>query len=195
MIGSSSHRLKAAKRALRRQVLARRDRVAASRRATASEAVAGRAAALPELRAARTVMAFWSFGSEVDTGPLRARLHAAGVRVALPRIEDGEVVPVAFEAGEELRPTSFGGMEPATGRALPPEAVDVVLTPGVAFDRTGNRLGYGGGYYDRLLRRTPAARIAIAFALQVIEAVPAARTDTRVDAIVTELEVIRCRNG
>lgn len=192
-----SHRLKAAKRALRREVLARRDAVPAVRRANASAAIAERAMALPELRDARTVMAFWSFGSEVDTAPLLARLHAAGVQIALPRIEDGEVVPIRFEPEDAVRPTSFGAMEPATGRALPPGSIDVVLAPGVAFDRAGNRLGYGGGYYDRLLRRVrpEAARIAIAFDLQVVEAVPADRADLRVDAIVTEREVIRCRGG
>jgi 5-formyltetrahydrofolate cyclo-ligase len=142
-------------------------------------------------------MAFWSFGSEVDTGELLRRLRAAGLRVALPRIRDGEVEPAGFEPGGALAPTSFGAMEPASTAAVDPERIDVVLTPGVAFDRRGNRVGYGRGYYDRLLARirAEAATIAIAFDLQVVDQVPAGRGDRRVDVIVTESEVIRCSDA
>lgn len=191
-----AHRLKAAKRALRRELLARRDAMPASARAAASRAIADRAIALPEVRGAGVALVFWSFGSEVDTAPLMERLRAAGGAIALPRIEGGEVVAVRLEPGGEVRPTAFGAMEPV-GTPLAPGAIDVVIAPGVAFDRAGNRLGYGGGYYDRFLRRLIAGppTIAVAFDLQVVEAVPAGHGDLRVDAIVTEREVIRCRVG
>jgi 5-formyltetrahydrofolate cyclo-ligase len=73
-----------------------------------------------------------------------------------------------------------------------PTAVDWVLVPGVTFDRTGRRLGYGGGYYDRLLPLVPARapRIAGAFRVQIVERVPAGPHDMRVDAIVTEAETV-----
>jgi 5-formyltetrahydrofolate cyclo-ligase len=115
--------------------------------------------------------------------------------VALPRIEGSDVVPVSYIRGAPTSETSFGAMEPIGGRLLDPAELDLVIVPGVAFDRSGNRVGYGAGYYDRFLRRTrpgvPA--VAVAFAVQVVPEVPAGGTDRRVDAIVTETEVIRCR--
>jgi 5-formyltetrahydrofolate cyclo-ligase len=150
--------------------------------------------ALPEVEGARSVLAFWSFGSEVETGPLIDRLHDAGTRVALPRLEDGEVVPVAYVPGDPVAPTPFGAREPTGPGLAGAEEMDLVITPGVAFDRSGARVGYGGGFYDRLLTRTrpgvPA--VAVAFGLQVVDEVPQGRTDRRVDAIVTEDHVIRC---
>ncbi len=186
-------RLKQAKRALRRQVLAERDRLPERERAAMSAAIVDRLLASDELRGARTVMAFWSFGSEVDTLPLLERLEAAGTQVVLPRIEDRDVEPVAYAAGEPLSETPFGAKEPASGRRLEPSELDVVVVPGVAFDRAGGRVGYGAGFYDRLLGRVreDAFAVAVAFGLQVVERVPSGGTDRRVDAVVTEREVIR----
>lgn len=193
--GSSSDRLKRTKRALRRAVIARRDALSERDRAAASLSIADRVAALPETREARSAMAFWSFGSEVDTAPLIERLVAEGRTVALPRIEGSDIVPVAFVPGDPTTQTSFGAMEPVGRRVLDPTELDLVIVPGVAFDRSGNRVGYGAGYYDRFLRRTrpgvPA--VAIAFAAQLVHEVPTGGTDRRVDAIVTEAEVIRRR--
>jgi 5-formyltetrahydrofolate cyclo-ligase len=189
-----SHRLKRAKRALRREVLAARDAMPEEERRAHGRAIADRVLGLPELGGARTVMAFWSFGSEVDTAPLLEALGERDLAVALPRIEGTEVVPVAYRPGDEVRQTSFGAFEPAGGRVLSPVEIDLVLVPGVAFDRRGGRVGYGGGFYDRLLPhlRPGIPAIAIAFGLQVVDEVPAGGVDRGVDAIVTEREVIRC---
>ncbi len=139
-------------------------------------------------------MAFWSFGSEVETAPLIEGLHEAGVRVALPRVEGADVVAVAYAPGDAVAPSAFGAMEPSAGRVIDPLEVEAVIVPGVAFDRAGGRVGYGGGFYDRFLPRTrpgvPA--IAVAFAIQIVEEVPGGGMDRRMDAIVTEDEVIRC---
>ena len=171
-----AHRLKQAKRALRREILAERDALRADERSARSEAIADRFLELPEAAGARTVLAFWSFGSEVDTAPLIARLRSQGTTVALPRIEGSE-------------------MEPAEGRVLGVAELDLVVVPGVAFDRSCDRMGYGAGYYDRLLRmrRDGVAAIAVAFSIQIVDLVPTGAIDRRIDGVVTELEVIRCR--
>lgn len=190
-----AHRLKQAKRALRRAVLARRDALALEERSELSRRIADRILAMSEVAPARIVMAFWSFGSEVETAPLLRRLHESGTRVVLPRIEAGDLLAVSYVPGDPVASTRFGAMEPSSERAVVPEEVDAVVVPGVAFDRRGARVGYGRGFYDRFLARTrpgvPA--IAIAFGLQVVERVPEGRMDRRLDAIVTEDEVIRCR--
>jgi 5-formyltetrahydrofolate cyclo-ligase len=194
MTAVPSHKLKRLKTTWRREVRARRDALAPPERAAKSIAIADRVLALPEVTRARTVLAFWSFGSEVDTGPILERLHDAGVRVALPRIEGREVVPVAWAPGDPVTETAFGALEPAGADVLAEVGLDLILTPGLAFDRRGFRLGYGGGYYDRLFRRTGTAafRVAIGFGIQVVEEVPHGRADLAVHAIVTETEVIRC---
>ena len=190
-----SHRLKQAKRALRREVLAVRDALPPEDRRARSEAIAPRFLALPEVADAGTVMAFWSFGSEVDTAPLIERLLADGRTTAMPRIEGTHVVPVAYRPGDEVRETSFGAFEPLEGRVLDATDLDLVVVPGVAFDDAGRRVGYGGGFYDRLLPglRPGVPAIALAFSVQLVPEVPTGGMDSRVDAIVTEGKVIRCR--
>jgi 5-formyltetrahydrofolate cyclo-ligase len=192
-----SHRLKQAKRALRRRILERRDAIDPFDRAQRSARIESRLRSLPEVERARTVMAFWSFGSEVETGPLIRALHEAGTRVALPRIEGRDIAAIVYTPGDPVAPTGFGAMEPTAAEVVEPEEVDLVIVPGVAFERAGGRVGYGGGFYDRFLRRTrpEAVSIAIAFADQIVEAVPAGAADRLVDAVVTEDEVIRCRTG
>ena len=189
-----SHRLKRAKRALRREVLALRDALPQADRVERSRRIADRLLVLPELAEVRTVMAFSSFGSEVDTAPILERLAERGARLALPRIQDGEIVPVTYRPGEPVTEAAFGALEPSAGEVLASTEVDVVVTPGVAFDRGGFRVGYGGGYYDRFFRgaRAETFRVAVGFAVQVVEEVPHGLGDLPMDALVTEDEVIRC---
>lgn len=186
--------LREAKGDLRRAVRAARDALAPAERAERSSRIAERLLGLPELEGRRTVMVFASFGSEVDTAPILTGLAARGARLALPRIAHGEVVPVAYRLGDPLAPAALGVPEPADGAPVPEEEIDVVVTPGLAFDRAGYRVGYGGGFYDRFLRRVrrEVPRIAVAFALQVVPEVPHGEADERVDLVVTEDEVIRC---
>lgn len=187
--------LKRAKRDVRRRVLAVRDALPAAERERRGAAIAEGFLALPEVVAAQIVLGFWAFGSEVATRPLLEALHGRGVRVALPRVVEGDLELLLWEPGAALAATAFGPMEPAGGAAVSPIEVDVVCTPAVAFDRWGARVGYGGGYYDRLFLRTraDALRAGIAFALQVLhEELPRGHFDQRVDAVVTEDGTIRC---
>jgi 5-formyltetrahydrofolate cyclo-ligase len=95
--------------------------------------------------------------------------------------------------GDPLHPTDYGPREPSRRVPVDPSEVDVVITPGLAFNRRGNRLGYGGGYYDRYLRRLhpTALRVGIGFSGQVLDDVPSGEEDEPVDMIVTDEEVIR----
>jgi 5-formyltetrahydrofolate cyclo-ligase len=193
----NSSQLKRAKRAVRRRVLQARDAIDPSERARRSVLIAARCLELPEVATASAVMAFWSFGSEVDTGPLLERLHQRGTRLALPRIADGDLEPRTWEPGDPTTTTSFGAREPADGDEISPHEIDVVITPAVVFDRLGRRVGYGGGFYDRFLPRTrdDCVRVGPAFDVQVLaegDTLPGGAFDLRVDAIVTDMELIRC---
>lgn len=173
-------------------MLARRDALAPEERTRRSHAIVERVAALPEMVGVALVLTYWPLGSEVDPRPLLGLLPT-GIAFALPRVVGQAIVPVAFRPGDPLAPTALGPEEPVLGSPVPLEAIDAVLVPGVAFDRTGSRVGYGGGFYDRfapsLPHRTP--KIALAFSLQIEEAVPTGGMDRRVDLIVTEDGVLR----
>jgi 5-formyltetrahydrofolate cyclo-ligase len=187
----NSTELKRAKRAVRRAVLAERDAMSEALRKDAGARVTARFLDWPEVERAETVMLFWSLGSEVDTAPLIERLHVAGVTVTLPRIADGELIPIRYAPGDPTTPTHFGAREPL-GDAIDPRGLDVVGVPGVAFDRRGRRIGYGGGYYDRFLRDLAAFTAGLAFGVQLLDRdLPAGRFDRSIDAVVTEDETVR----
>jgi len=191
----TSGELKRAKRDVRRRVLARRDATDPSARDLAAASITARVLRLPEVAAATTVLAFSSFGSELPMLPVIEALLGHGVVVGLPVIVEGDIVARAWRPGDPTTQTSFGALEPAGGAPIDPSAIDVILTPAVAVDRTGRRVGYGGGFYDRFFPRTraDALRVAVVLGEQLVdEELPAGAFDLRVDAIVTPDEVIRC---
>ena len=195
MTGPLSQTMRERKRELRRRVLHERDAIPEPVRDAESALVTKRLLDLPELKDARTVAAFSSFGSEVDTAPMIRALHERGVVVLLPFV-DGSVLRMAeHRPGDRLVPTSFGAAEPVTRIPADLASIDVVVVPGLAFDRRGNRSGYGRGYYDAFLPSLgpDALRVGIAFALQILDNVPHGAGDEPVDLIVTPAEVIECR--
>ena len=123
-------------------------------------------AGTPEYQQATTVMAFNGMSAEPDTDGLHARIGRDGKRLVLPRIEAGKLVAVA--AADDTRRGSFGIVEPL-GDPLDPEAIDVVVVPGVAFTLSGWRLGHGKGYYDGFLAGCPAPTVGVCFAEQLID--------------------------
>lgn len=138
------------------------------------------------VRSARTVASFSSFGSEVDLWPLNRTVLRRGLRLALPRVDREARALVFHEVADlatDLVAGPFGIRQPHRDRpVVTPAAIDVLIAPGVAFDATGRRLGYGGGFYDAYLPqlRPDAIVIAIAFACQVIDEVPAGPRDVRI---------------
>lgn len=183
----------AEKAELRRRILARRDALDAERRTALSAVIFRTVRALPALAAARTVLAYSSFGSEPVTDGFLVAVLGEGKTLALPRVDRTtrslELYRVS-EPGRQLRPGVWGIREPdpALCASLSPGEVDFVLVPGLVFDVRGGRIGYGAGYYDRLLRRCPptAALVAAGFELQVVPEVPMEPHDRWMDRIVTE---------
>jgi 5-formyltetrahydrofolate cyclo-ligase len=187
-----------AKRAAREQALSRRDALSRERRSRLSAAICAQAAAVPELEAAGTLLLFCSFRSEIDTLPLLEWALARGRVVCLPRVL-GPHVMAAYRVrnvGADLEPGAWGIPEPRAGLPeVAPEAIDAVVVPGAAFDVEGHRCGYGGGFYDTFLPLTRAGvpRVALAFEAQIVDEVACESHDLAVDAIVTEIRVIRPR--
>ena len=183
-------RLVAAKRELRRAAAAARDAV--RDRAEAAAAARGHLIALAPYRSAATVLWYVSMPSELATVPGIEAALADGKRVAVPWCDGDDLGLWRLEAVGELEPGTWGIPEPPPARRgeparrIAPEAIDLVVVPGLAFDRRGRRLGHGKGYYDRLLARSSAVRAGLCFDAQVFPEVPAGPHDAVMDWVVTE---------
>jgi 5-formyltetrahydrofolate cyclo-ligase len=179
----------AAKHAVREAAKAARAALPEDARAFAAGAIAAHLLALPELAGARTVLAHAALPHEVDPALAVAELRDQSARICFPRVEAPGVLGVHEVADEAaLVPGVLGIREPrADAPRVDPLEVDAVIVPGVAFDAAGNRLGYGGGYYDRLLAtvRPDCALVGIAFDAQLVGAIPAEEHDVTVDVVVT----------
>ena len=180
--------------ALRRAALARRDALTPEARAGAAATLADLVAGL-DLPKGAIVSGFWPIRSEIDPRPAMARLAARGHSLALPVIlADGETMVFRrWREGDALVSAGFGLSEP--GPEAEEVAPRVMLVPLAAFDRRGDRIGYGKGYYDRTIERLeacgPRLKIGLAFAVQEVARVPAEPHDRRLDLILTEAGAIR----
>lgn len=185
------------KRTLRSELIARRARLGPEDRAERSRAIADRIEDVAAFRAAEVIALYAAIGAEVDTAEIARRAQGRRVRVAYPRVVphgDRRLV-FAFCAADRLVTGPVGALEPPASAPLvaPPELGCIVM-PGVAFSEDGLRLGRGGGYYDATLRALPgAARIGLAFDLQLVPALPREPHDATMDAVVTEARVLSFR--
>ncbi|MGD1996169.1 MAG: 5-formyltetrahydrofolate cyclo-ligase [Anaerolineae bacterium] len=178
------------KSALRTRYLDLREALSPEEVATASAEVCWQLIDRPILREAKTVLTYLAFRNEIDLSLLFARLPH--IRWIIPRIEGRRLVLHPYDVAHLSR-HRFGMLEPTPDLPqVDPAALDVVLTPGVAFDRQGGRLGFGGGYYDRLLLTTTALRVGVSYDQCLIDGVPCREHDQRMDWVVTPSELIRC---
>ncbi len=185
-----------AKRDLRKAILQERDALSIQEIRRRSEAASSRLFALPEFEKAYTIMFFVSFGSEIETKPMLEQAQKLGKRVVAPRSQPARRLLIPCEVRnptEELIPGHYGILEPKSECAVVPiEEIELVVVPGVAWGEDGYRVGYGGGYYDRFLRRCKQAlRVGLALEMQVVPSVPHSRSDLPVDLLVTENKVRR----
>lgn len=179
------------KAALRRSVRDARRTLDPEVRHTAAAAINRRLLHLPELLTARVVLLYAASSAEVDVEATASALRARGVRTLYPRVRGVDLDLVAVSSPLELVGGHRGILEPQ-GAAADPSIVDAVVVPGVAYDLRGHRLGQGGGHFDRLLPRIGEAwRIAVAFTIQIVPAVPHTTHDVPMDLLVTERGVHR----
>ncbi len=191
--------LREQKRTLRRFVLASRDGLSLAERAAASAAILAHFTALPEVAAARSILCFAAFGSEVATAPLMHWVLARNKVLAVPLVVGPEQMESrrVTDPDRDLAPGHWQIPEPDPGLpAVSPQSLDVIVVPGSAFGENGSRIGYGGGFYDVYLERAPQAwRVAVAYDAQVLARVPQSAHDLPMDVIVTENRVLRPPRG
>lgn len=172
------------------------DSIPKEERTEKSRRIAESFLALPEVTNAGLVMAFASLEDEVDTMPILEELLSRGSRVALPVVVRRDRSMLICEVGDierELALSDLGIPEPSTENVVEVGEIDVVCTPGRAFDSEGNRLGRGGAYYDIFFSNSKlrATRIAIAFHEQLLPSVPHNESDQKIDILVTDKGTMR----
>jgi 5-formyltetrahydrofolate cyclo-ligase len=152
---------------------------------------------LPEVRNSKTISTYLHSGSEVRTGEIGEWARSNGKRLIVPISDRANKVLLFSQVKSperELETGSYGIPEPKKEfrRLVPLEEADVILIPGVAWDKSGYRIGYGAGYYDRSINamRTRVLKVGLAYEFQLVPNVPRSRYDRRVDKIATERRII-----
>lgn len=192
------------KKSLRRAIILRRDSLHLDIRKMKDRAVNEKLTSLDEYKNAGTILLHVSFRSEVDTKALIRQALSDGRTVVLPRVDrQSETIQLyVIKEWSDLLPGAWGILEPfkVTERVIDIERVDVVIAPGVAFDQDCNRIGYGKGYYDKLLNRRRATPdgalrplvIGIAYEEQIVPTIPCSPHDMKMDLVITDKRTIYC---
>ena len=177
---------------LRKEVLLLRQELGEETRVELSARIVQRVEQDTDWRAAKVVCVYVWFKDEVQTDALIQSAWQDGKTVCVPRCgKDGEdkIVLHEIRSFDDLAPGAFGIREPIPDRTriVAISDVDAFIVPGVAFDRQGNRLGWGGGFYDWTLSRAKEAKkIALAFSCQMVDAIPTEPQDIKMDKVVCE---------
>lgn len=187
------------KKAIRQRLREAVQAMPPAERDAASLRVCARVLGAPFLDTARTILLYAPLEAEVDTRPLLVALAGLGRCVCLPRADwAGRTMEAAVMSGPsgELITTRHGVREPGPGAAtIEPARLDAIIVPGLGFDRSGNRLGRGAGFYDRFLARMRGTRtgprtIGVCFDAQLVDTLPHDEHDAPVDAVATPGELL-----
>jgi len=177
-----------------------REKLSDIERAAHNEAITTRLMLLPEYLQADAVLGYMNFGAEFSSELWVAQALSEGKRVALPRVNRHTNHLDLYWVGnieEQLAQGLWGIREPVVERCerlAGLNEVEFALLPGVAFTREGARLGYGGGFYDKLLGNLKVCPVmaAAAYSLQIVEKIPQEATDIKIEWIITEQETVAC---
>jgi 5-formyltetrahydrofolate cyclo-ligase len=184
------------KKAIRQEALERRDRIPHAVKAEKDARIQKLLGSIPEFSQAKRILLYASFRSEVDTHSIIKQALREAKMVVLPRVEKEKHMLLLYEIRDlrELNSGYMGIPEPFVGdeREVAIDSIDTVIIPGAAFDYSGNRLGYGAGYYDALLsgKKKNMPVIALAYEEQLEDTIPSEEHDIKVDMIVTDKRLI-----
>ena len=191
------------KQGIRQSIIAARQKMAVELRSEFSAAITQRILDLPAYKRAKIVLGYMSFGAEFSTSVWLQQALQDGKQVLLPKVNSSSKQLELYRVGDlrhEVAPGAWEIPEPLPERCVRLDAleqVDFILLPGVAFARDGARLGYGGGFYDKLLARINQGEgrpslAAAAFSMQLLQEIPQEATDRKVEWLLTENEAIDC---
>lgn len=175
---------------IRGKLLKRRSSLEISERQCKSKRILKTLSEKAYFKDAKHIACYFSVAGEVLTNGLIRKAISLKKKVYLPRVDNKKKIIDLYQVcnlAKDLKKGAFGIKEPIIGRCLKkdPAGIDLIIVPGVAFDFCGGRLGRGGGYYDKLLKRTKnAKKIGIAFKEQIVKKIPMSSKDSKVDEII-----------
>ncbi|MCX5895923.1 MAG: 5-formyltetrahydrofolate cyclo-ligase [Proteobacteria bacterium] len=190
--------LRQQKAAIRKEILKKRDALDPAVRTSKSLLIQTALFALPEIVSSSCIMFYVSFRSEVQTETMIKHALAIGKTVIVPitDLKNKRLVLSRLENyDEDLAPGTWGILEPRPEKVRPVSYADIdsVIAPGAAFTEDGWRIGYGGGFFDRLLRESKKKAVALAFEMQILDTIPHdPERDVPVNYVITERRVITC---
>lgn len=181
------------KSSIRAEMIKHRAALSADASRQLSARIQARLIALSAFTEAQVVALYCSTRAEVLTEELFVAARQAGKTVVFPRICGPVMEFVAVDDPEILTPCTYGICAPASGHVVPLAEIDLIVLPGVAFDRCGMRLGYGKGYYDRILadRNEQTTLVGLAYDFQIVEELPVESHDVALDIVVSENNLFR----
>ena len=149
---------------------------------------------LKEFKKSSTVLFYVSYNNEVFTHDMIKRcLGEKEIVVPISNTKNETLILSKLENWEDLVKGPYGILEPKKIIEISLNKIDLIIVPGVSFDEKGNRLGHGKGYYDKLLQKTNAKKIGLAFECQIVNQIPTDENDIPVDMIITEKRIINCK--
>ena len=177
------------KDALRKQLLGKRNLMSTAELLEKSQQIKKKLFSLPEFRSAKAVMFYVSFNNEVSTHDM-IKEALKNKKVAVPKVKEKHLILCEIRSFDELdEKDKFDILQPSKSKEIKKEGVDLIIVPGVGFDRNGHRLGYGFGYYDRFLENVEIPTIGLAFDFQIVEKLPVYDHDVRMKKVITEKRV------
>lgn len=151
---------------------------------------------LPNIQCAKIIATYVSKDDEVDTHKLINYFLANNNEVLVPYVEGEELSFTKIrDLEKDLELGCFGVLEPKRKEPINVYKANAIIVPGIAFDEEGYRIGYGGGYFDRVLRKFEKPKIGLAYEIQIVDEVPREEHDVPVDIIVTEKRIVECKKS
>lgn len=176
------------KKLLRKKIRELKKQLSTTERLEKSKIIWNKLEQLPAFQKATTVMMYWSMDDEVDTHDFVVR-WAEKKRIILPSVDGDVMVLKEFTGLENLKTGErFGILEPSGKPFDTPEEIQVIIIPGVAFDKKNQRLGRGKAYYDKMLKNTNAFKVGICFDFQLLESIPVDKFDVKMDNIISDTD-------
>jgi len=178
---------------LREQVLEKRKSISKEEVHEKSLKIFENLFSLKEVSEAQNVALYISFNNEVETRQIIEKLWKIGKNVFVPVVENGSFSFAKLTSFENLRENQFGILGPCEKEIIDPKEIDLFVVPGLAFDSSGNRLGWGKGYYDIFFNKNKisAKKIGLAFELQIVEKISHKPHDVKMDFLLTNTEIYR----
>ena len=174
------------KHIIRNRIRSKRELVSQEEIEKNSKIIKDKLFSLPEYKKSKQILYYVSFGSEVNTHEM-IKESLETKTVVVPKFEEDELKLSRIDSFNELETGSYDILEPRKLKEIDEKKIDLIIVPGIAFDKNLHRIGFGHGHYDRLLKRFPKVKkIGLAFNMQIVDKIPNDEWDVKVDDVITD---------